>query len=180
MMRTSSDSFLKPALFILRVFFFFVASGCAAQNIESRQAADAAREAVLSRFESGSCYGFEAAIKLDEVSSGWSNIVLSALYTWPVGVASENHSKFALFFPNGGKIGQCERILEDTECSGLSFPGAETFVRSSFAAVDGLARRRYGADRGTFIFEENSSGYSFKPAHGKMILSVSITRYLTK
>jgi hypothetical protein len=174
---------LKRVVFLLCAFFFFAASGCMYLNTENGQEPGGVRESVLSRFESGSCYGLEASIKLDRASAEWSNIVLSAIYTVPVGVEGGNRAKFALFFPNGGKIGQCERVLEDTECSSLSFPGAETLVRSAFAALDGLAQRRYGTDKGTFIFEENASGYSlysFKPAHGKMNLSVSIISYLTK
>jgi hypothetical protein len=167
-------------VFILYIFFFFTASGCAVKNTENRQVPDAAWEYVLSRFESGSCYGLEAAISLDNASDEWRNIMLNAIYTVPAKVVGKNRAKFALFFPNGGKIGQCERILEDTECSGLSFPGAETLIRSAFAAVDGLAQRRYGADRGTFIFEKNASGYSFKPARNTLSLYVLITRYLTK
>jgi hypothetical protein len=178
MLRISPGGFLKPA--VLCVFFFFAAYGCALKNTESVQALDAAGESVLSRFESGSCYGLEAAISLDKASGEWRNIILNAIYTMPVRIEGENSAKFALFFPNGGKIGQCERILEDTECSGLSFPGAETLIRNAFAAVDGLAQRRYGADRGTFTFGKNAPGYSFKAARGAMSFHVLITRYLTK
>jgi hypothetical protein len=121
----------------------------------------------------------EASLKPDLASGEWDNIVVNALYTLPDRDIGNKHAKFALFFPNGGKIGQCERILEDTRCSGLSFPGADAFIRSAFAALDEFVRGRDGPEAGEFVFGQAESGYRFTPAHGRPAFSVLITRYLT-
>ncbi|MDR1243118.1 MAG: hypothetical protein LBM00_10130 [Deltaproteobacteria bacterium] len=157
---------------------FIITAGCSVKNAESWPEPGAA--STRPRFDPKSFYGIEAAVKPVQASGEWSNIVLNAIYTMPDIDTDKNHAKFALFFPNGGKIGLCERTREEIECSTLSFPGAGALVRNAFAAVDGFAQQRYRPDQGEFIFDQTGSGYSFKPARGDMAFSVSIIRCLTK
>ncbi|MDL2306840.1 hypothetical protein LJC48_02250 [Desulfovibrio sp. OttesenSCG-928-C06] len=86
--------------------------------------------------------GIDATLRPDSSAYGGHNFVLNAVYR----VVSPDEARFAVFLPQGNKLGQCVRKGRDVSCSGLSFPGAGSLIRSSFAALDEMVLSAPGED----------------------------------
>lgn len=111
-----------------------IISGCAGRNVEDPALFRSAREAAVqfSEIWAPGLLGYTASIRPNNKAFGEHNLVLQAIYK----AEEPGRAQFALFLPQGSKVGQCERSGRKTVCSAASVPGAEALARSAFAALD--------------------------------------------
>ena len=76
--------------------------------------------------------GVDATLRPDQNAYGGHNIVLNAVYR----LDDNGAAKFALFLPQGGKLGQCSRKGREVRCASQPFPGGPRLVRGAFTALD--------------------------------------------
>lgn len=135
---------LIPLLLILVICTSISGTGCSQQNIDEPCLLSSAVEAcsgnILVWHED--IIGIDAAIKPDSATYGGHNMILNAVYR----SSGADQAKFALFFPQGSKIGQCEKTGSGVNCTTLPFPGSSSLVRTSFAAIDEILLLRPKAD----------------------------------
>ena len=110
--------------------------GCAGRSVEDPALLRSAREAAaqFSEIWAPDMEGYSATIRPENQAFGEHNLVLQAIYK----TEGREKAQFALFLPQGSKVGQCERVDGAVKCSAMPAPGAESLTRTAFTALDGI------------------------------------------
>lgn len=151
MMKTSSGNIFSGLLACCLALLAAVLGGCGAALVDDpellarstavvRASADGESRhgALHPEFWRPDARGLDAVLVPKSRAYGQSGLALSAMYR----LDADGNARFALFLPQGGKLGQCERRGAGLSCESASFTGASQLVRACFWALDEVAALR--------------------------------------